>query len=62
MLIDVAISGDKCDQDGCQETSIVGRIRYVNTKVTPVKTEATGTVSKTFRKYRNNIRYRERIK
>jgi hypothetical protein len=63
MLIDVAISGNRnvikkeaekvlIYKDLTTETQ---RMWYVNTKVIPVITAATGTISKSFTKYLSNI-------
>jgi len=63
MLIDVSISGDrnviKKEADKILKyedlTTEIQRMWNVNTKVIPVIIGATGTVSKSFRKYVSNI-------
>ena len=63
MLIDVAISGDrdviKKEAEKILKykdlTIEIQRMWNVKTKVIPVIVEATGTISKTFRKYVSNI-------
>ena len=63
MLIDVAISGDRNVIKKEAEKSLkykdlrieIQRMCYVKTKVIPVIIGATGTISKTFRKYVSNI-------
>ena len=63
MLIDVAISGDrnviKTEADKILKykdlTIEIRRMWNVKTKVIPVIIGATGTISKSFRKYVNNI-------
>ena len=62
MLIDIAISGDrnviKKEAEKILKykdlTIEIQRMWNVNTKVIPVKIGATGTISKTFRKYVSN--------
>jgi hypothetical protein len=65
MLIDVAISGDKnmfkkeaekiLKYKDLTRTTEIQRMWNVKTKVIPVLTGATGTISKSFRKYASNI-------
>jgi len=63
MLRDVAISGDRNVIEKEAEkipkykdlTIEIQRMWNVKTKVIPVKTGGTGTISKSFRKYVNNI-------
>ena len=70
MLIDVSISGDrnviKKEADKILKyedlTTEIQRMWNVNTKVIPVIIGATGTVSKSFRKYVSNIPGKHEIK
>ena len=70
MLIDAAISEDrnviKKDAEKILKykdlTIEIQRMRNVKTKVIPVITGATGTISKTFRKYVSNIPGNHEIK
>ena len=70
MLIDVAISGDrnviKKEAEKILEhkdlTIEIQRMWNVKTKVIPVITGATGTISKTFRKYVSNIPGKHEVK
>ena len=61
MLIDVAISGDR----NLIKTEAEKILKYkdlVKTKVIPVITGATGTISKSFRKYVSNIPGKHEVK
>jgi len=70
MLIDVAISGDrnviKKEADKILKykdlTIEIQRMWNVKTKVLPVIIGATGTISKSFRKYVSNIRGKHEVK
>ena len=70
MLIDVAISGDRNVIKKEAETILkykgltieIQRMWNVKTKVMPVIIEATGTISKTFRKYVSNIPGKHEVK
>ena len=70
MLIDVAIAGDtnviKKEAEKILEykdlTTEIQRMWNVKTKVIPVIIEATGTVSKSFRKYVSNIPGKHEVK
>ena len=70
MLIDVAISGDrnviKKEADNIVKdkdlTIEIQRMWNVKTKVIPVTIGATGTISKTFRKYVSNIPGKHEVK
>jgi len=70
MLIDVAISGDrnviKKEAEKILKykdlTIEIQRIWNVKTKVIPVITGATGTISKSFRKYVSNIPGKHEVK
>ena len=70
MLIDVAISGDRnVIKKGAEKilkykdlTIEIQRMWNVKTKVTPVIIGATGTISKTFRKYVSNIPRKHEVK
>ena len=70
MLIDVAISGDRNVVKKEAEkilkykdlTIEIQRMWNVKTKVIPVITGATGTISKTFRKYVTNIPRKHEVK
>ena len=60
MLIDVAITGDRVIRKEAKKykdlTIDIQRLWNVKTKVIPVIIGATGTISKSFRKYVNSIR------
>ena len=70
MLIDVAISGDRNVIRKEAEkilkykdlTTEIQRMWNVKTKVIPVIIEATGTISKSFRKYMSNIPGKHEVK
>ena len=70
MLIDVAISGDRnVIKKGADKilkykdlTTEIQRMWNVKTKVIPVITEATRTISKSFRKYVSNIPGKHEVK
>jgi hypothetical protein len=70
VLIDVAISGDRNVMKKEDEkilnykdlTTEIQRMWYVKTKVIPIITGATGTISKSFRKYLGNIPGKHEIK
>jgi len=70
MLIDVAISGDrnaiKKETDKFLKyedlTKEIQRMWNVKTKVMPVITGTTGTISKSFRKYTSNIPGKHEVK
>ena len=70
MLIDVAISGDRNVIKNEAEkilkykdlTIEIQRMWNVKTKVIPVIIGATGTISKSFRKYMNNVTGRQEVK
>jgi hypothetical protein len=70
MLIDVAISGDrnaiKKETDKFLKyedlTKEIQRMWNVKTKVMPVIIRATGTISKSFRKYTSNIPGKQGVK
>jgi len=69
-LIDVAISGDrnviKKEAEKILKhkdlTTEIQRMKNVNTKVIPVIIGATGTISKSFRKYVSNIPGKHEVK
>jgi len=70
MLIDVAISGDRIVIKKKTEKMLkykyltieIQRMWNVKTKVTPVIIGATGTISKSFRKYVSNIPGKHEVK
>jgi hypothetical protein len=65
MLIDVAISGDRNVIKKEAEKILTIEIQpmwNVKTKVIPVIIEATGTISKSFRKYVSNIPRKREVK
>ena len=70
MLIDVAISGDRNVTTKKAEkilkykdlTIEIQRMWNVKTKVTPVIIGATGTISKSFRKYMSNVPGKHEVK
>jgi len=70
MLIDVAISGDRnVIQKEAEKilkykdlTKVIHRMWNVKTKVIPVIIGATGTISKSFRKYVSNIPGKREVK
>jgi enolase len=70
MLIDINISGDrnvvkKEDEKITKYKGLTTEIQSmwnVKTRVTPVITGATGTISKSFRKYLNNISGKHEVK
>jgi hypothetical protein len=67
-LIDVAIPGDKCDKQAeksLKYKDLIIEIQHmwnVKTKVMPVIIGATGTISKSFRKYLSSIPAKHDIK
>ena len=66
MLIDVAIPGDRKEAEKilkCKDLTIeIQRMWNVKTNVIPVIIGATGTISKSFRKYLSNILGNHEIK
>jgi len=64
MLVDVAISGDRnvIKKEAEKITIEIRRMWNVKTKVIPVIIGATGTISKSFRKYMSNIPGKHEVK